>query len=86
MISQEIQHWSFTDGEKVILRNLPKEYKWIARDIYGGVYAFHTEKPIKKQSGLVCMVGFATRIDTFNDSFQIIQWSDEEPCEFRKYI
>ena len=64
-----------TEDEKVILRNLPKEYKWIARDENGCLYVY-TSKPEKvitmwKGSGLPMM--------PFSHLFQFIQWKDDEP-------
>ena len=38
--------WAFTDDEKVILRNLPDEFKWIARDS-DDYLAIFTTKPRK---------------------------------------
>ena len=66
---------TLTEDEKVILRNLPKEYKWIARD--------NSSKSI-----IVC-VNKPTKIDGFIDGFgkmynlpfyslfQFIKWEDE---------
>ena len=76
--------WTFTDDEKVILRNLEQKYNYIARDKDGEMYAY-TEKPIKVQTR------WANRCDLvslvcINHLFQSIKWEDEEPCEFRKYL
>ncbi len=71
-----VPQWKFTEDEKAILRNLPKEYKWIARDKDGDVLVYDNE-PTKRNT-------YWLRI--FNHLFQSIQWSDKEPCEFRKYI
>ena len=65
-----------TEDEKVILRNLPKQYKWIARDMGGCLYVY-ASKPKKgritweEDSGLPMI--------PFNHLFQFIQWEDEEP-------
>ena len=79
--------WTFTDDEKVILRNLPEEYKWIARDDGYGLYIYEL-KP-RKYDELwdgVSIRGRKARIDMFDRIFQSIKWTDEEPCEFRKYL
>lgn len=83
---KEKEKWNFTEDEKVILRNLPEGYKWIARDMNGGLYIF-TEKPRKNNVDWLCnyMNNFRG-IPMFQHIFQCIQWSDTEPCEFRKYI
>lgn len=77
--------WTFTEDEKVILRNLPEQYKWIARDEDGDVFVY-IEKPAKNSEGWVADMGDTKSITFFNHIFQSIQWSDEEPCEFRKYL
>ena len=64
-----------TEDEKVILRNLPKEYKWIARDSSGMVYIF-IEKPEKGQA---IWYGFGQPMIPFYHLFQFIKWEDEEP-------
>lgn len=80
--------WKFTEDEKVILRNLPEEYKWIAREETDELFAF-IDKPHKSKE-LMEWVGsspsYLGDLGIFNHIFQCIQWSDTEPCEFRKYI
>lgn len=77
--------WTFTEDEKVILRNLPEEYKWIARDRDGDLMVYEV-KPEKRS---ICWGGRMTDFEmfcVFNHLFRSIKWEDEEPCEFRKYI
>lgn len=79
--------WEFTEDEKVILRNLPDDFQWIARDEHtNGLFAY-TLKPTKHnlQWGY-WMVNMMRSLECFNHLFQCIQWSDSEPCEFRKYL
>ena len=64
-----------TEDEKVILRNLPKEYKWIARDLSGMVYIF-IERPEKGQA---IWYGCGQPMIPFYHLFQFIKWEDEEP-------
>ena len=64
-----------TEDEKVILRSLPKEYKWIARDLSGMVYMF-IERPEKGQA---IWYGCGQPMIPFYHLFQFIQWEDEEP-------
>ena len=69
-----------TEDAKVILRNLPEKYKWIARDKNGFIYVF-THKPIKIIKSTLSEwdgLGFTKLI--FPHLFQFIQWEDEEPC------
>ena len=77
------EKWKFTEDEKVILRNLPEEYKYIARDMNDELYVY-IEKPIKNNTNWFVFGSFWLPI--FEHIFQCIQWTDTEPCEFRKYI
>jgi len=82
------EKWKFTEDEKVILRNLPKHMKWIARDDDAGGLKVFCDKPIKKEKRWICekyIVG-TYGIYIFGHLFQCIQWEDDEPCEFRKFI
>ena len=63
------------EDEKVILRSLPKEYKWITRDLSGMVYIF-IERPEKGQA---IWYGCGQPMIPFYHLFQFIQWEDEEP-------
>ena len=76
--------WTFTEDEKVILRNLSEESNWVARDEHGNLLAFRL-KPHKGKS-LWIGRGFYYSLKTFEHIFKSIKWSDEEPCEFRKYL
>lgn len=76
----------FTDDEKVILRNLPDEFKWIARDS-DDYLAIFTTKPRKDCEYSVWLGGGDVLcLKGFNHIFQSIKWEDDEPCEFRKYL
>ena len=66
-----------TEDEKVILRNLPKYYKWIARDGDDMVYLY-TQEPVKEKSiGGWCGLGGSAI--QFGHLFQFIKWEDEKP-------
>lgn len=82
----------FTEDEKVILRMVRSEYKYLVRDLDGFVSVFDTkpqktdftwiEQPIeggKDPLGLSHL--FPTEL-----MFQNIKWRDDKPCEFRKYL
>ena len=64
-----------TEDEKAILRNIPKEYKWIARDLSGMVYIF-IERPEKGQA---IWYGCGQPMIPFYHLFQFIKWEDDEP-------
>ena len=71
-----------TEDEKAILRNLPKEYKYIARDLSGMVYRF-IEKPEKRQA---IWYDFGQPMIPFYHLFQFIQWEDKEPYSIEELL
>ena len=75
-----------TDDEKAILKNLPKMYKWIARDENGTLYLyFYFEKPLKKddfwKSG-----SLEFDFSLYNQLFQFIKWEDKEPYDIDELL
>ena len=64
-----------TEDEKVILRNVPKEYKWIARDRRGLIFLF-SKKPSKCDYS---WIGYNDIAFPYYHLFQFIKWEDEEP-------
>lgn len=85
IILELVPQWEFTEDEKVILRNLPNKFTWIARDRIGNELFVYTSKPTKSEQSWSCMDNFI-RLTGFRHLFEPIQWSDDEPCEFRKYL
>ena len=71
-----------TEDEKVFLRNVPKEYKWIARDLSGLVYIF-IERPEKGQA---IWYGCGQPMIPFYHLFQFIKWEDEEPYSIEELL
>ena len=84
IILPEEPKWQFTEDEKSILRTLPEEYEWIARDEDNNLFIY-IDKPIKKYDHWRNEDIFVNFI-VYNHLFQSIKWIDTEPCEFRKYI
>lgn len=64
-----------TEAERVILENLPKEYKWIARDKAGDLYVY-ADSPEKSDFIL----------SIFNHLFQFIKWEDEKPWNIEELL
>ena len=64
-----------TEDEKVILRNLPKEYKWVVRDHIGSLWIFEN-KPNNNIFGW-----FYSTASTlpFPNLFKFIKYEDKEP-------
>lgn len=64
-----------TEDEKAILRNVPKHYKWVARDKNGFICMY-----IKKPSKCECSWGGCKyMLLPFDHLFKFIKWEDEEP-------
>lgn len=76
----------FSQDELCILRNIDKEYKWVARDEGGNVCIF-IEKPLKKET-IWDFVRGADYIEfhCYNHLFQSIKWEDEEPVYIDDYV
>ena len=66
-----------TNDEKAILRNLPKEYLYIARDRNSELWIY-TGKPYRSSEHWGCEK-WAKELDLFKDLFQSINWENEEP-------
>ena len=76
----------FTDDELCILRNVDKEYKWVARDKCGNI-SLYEKKPYKS----ITMVwsiekGYNEWFFMFDHLFNSIQWEDEEPVFIDDYV
>ena len=72
----------FTEDEKAILRNVPKHYKWIARDLNGHLYIY-VSKPKK---GLTIWVNTGLLMLPFDHLFQFIKWEDKEPYSIEELL
>lgn len=69
------------DDEKKILRNLPKEYKYIARDKNDKLFIY-IEKPEKCSSmWFGCYTYFP-----YKHLFQFVKWEDEEPYSIEELL
>lgn len=74
-----------TEDEKVILRNIDKKYKYIARDESQKLYLYKT-KPIKSETiWRVCDEDYYD-FKLFEHLFQFINWEDEEPCLIKELL
>ena len=75
----------FTDDELCILRNIDKNYKWIARDEDGELYLFK-EEPCKKLGFWETKSVRTTEFLCYNYLFQSITSEDEEPVFIDDYV
>ena len=76
----------FSQDELCILRNIDKEYKWIARDKSGSLCIFD-EKPKKSEEmwdNVIC--SDFIELGCFNNLFNSINWEDEEPIYIDDYV
>ena len=75
----------FTDDELAIMRSLPKEFEWMARDNDNAIYIYG-RKPEKECGGIWENKGKHKTLAIFNHLFQSIQWEDEEPVFIDDYV
>lgn len=77
---------TLTDDEKVVLKNINKDYKWVARDNNENLYVY-VEKPIRVvyEGEWTDRHRFIT-IDAFKHLFKFIKWEDEEAWEIDKLL
>ena len=71
-----------TEDEKVILRNLPEKYKWIARDKNGLIFLY-AKKPSKCEYS---WGGCKYMLLPLEHLFQFIQWEDNEPYSIKELL
>ena len=75
----------FTDDELAIMRSLPKEFKWMARDNSGNELCIYRDNPKKHcecwNSTMACM-----RLHMFSHLFNSITWEDEEAVFIDDYV
>ena len=71
-----------TKDEKVILRNLPEKYKWIARDENGLIFLY-AKKPSKCEYS---WGGCKYMLLPLEHLFQFIQWEDNEPYSIKELL
>lgn len=72
----------FTEKEKFIAKNFDDNYKWIARDKNGDLYAFEYKPHRNSLHSAWTVLGFITRVP-FSKLFSAIKWTDSEPTLIR---
>lgn len=72
-----------SNDEYVILKNIDKDIKWIARDMSENLYV-HSHKP-RKFNSFWDNLGDSD-ITVFNHLFQFVKWEDEEPYSIQELI
>ena len=74
----------FKDDELAIMRSLPKEYEWMARDDDGELYIF--DKKPKNINGIWDNYDRIRDFDFFEHLFKSITSEDEEPVYIDDYV
>ena len=71
-----------TEDEKVILKNIPKKYKYVARDKSGCLYVYAS----KPEKIITIWEGSGLAMTPFYHLFQFIKWEDEEPYSIEELL
>lgn len=71
-----------SDVERAILKNIPEDCTYIARDMGGELYLYF----YKPERGNAVWRGGHRRMDVFNHLFQFIKWSDIEPYNIEELL
>lgn len=74
-----------SDDEYIILKNIDKKWKWIARDI-DLFLCLYESKPTKGTNSWIKENGAYKSINFFNHLFLFVKWENEEPYEISKLI
>ena len=75
-----------SEDEIVILKNLDKKWKWIARDCSETLFVYD-EKPERHIAREIWRNGFDSEdICVFNHLFQFIKWVDKEPYNIEELL
>lgn len=75
-----------SEAERVILENINKEYKWIARDKAENMLFIYQRKPYKNDYGNWLNGGTNHGLELFNHIFPFITWQDDEPYNIEELL
>ena len=75
-----------TEAERVILENLPKEFKWIVRTDSFNVLLIYTNKPERFTHYWFKSCGDISTLEPFKHLFQFIKWEDKEPYNIQELL
>lgn len=78
---------ALSEAERVILENIDKDYKWIARDKDKGLFVY-AKKPSKNNTWWVneSYSKGGVSVYLFNHLFQFITWQDNEPYNIEELL
>lgn len=77
---------TLSEVERVILENIDKDYKWIARDEAFNVLYVYEDKPIKNANNNWGNDKNNTSLEIYNHLFQFITWRDDEPYNIEELL
>ena len=75
----------FSQDELCILRNIDKEYKWIARDKRNTLYVYKEDEPFTTGTVWNNYSGNYVRFP-YDDIFKSISWEDKKPTYIDDYV
>ena len=75
---------TLSEAERIILENIPEDYKWIARNKSKRINVFCFEPT--KQHGSTWVGGYSKDFDVFAHLFQFITWNDSEPYNIAELL
>ena len=76
---------TLSEVERVILENVRKDYKWIARNENGNL-KISSEKLQKSVDFWYTEITYYTWFEAFNHLFQFITWEDNEPYNIEELL
>ena len=85
--SEHKEKITLSEVERIILENIDKEYKWIARDECGDL-VLHAVEPHKEYMCNTWINDEAEDdiLSPFNHLFQFITWNDEQPYNIEEIL
>jgi hypothetical protein len=75
-----------TEDEKAILRNMPKKYKYIARDYWGELYIYENKPKKGDNRWIIFGSDYFNNLNMFQHLFQFIKWEDKEPYNIQELL
>ncbi len=77
---------TISEAERIILENIDKQYKCIARDENNYLFVFENKPTKDKSSWQSNGLDLYEDIFVFNHLFQFITWNDEQPYNIEELL
>ena len=75
-----------TEDERVILRNVVDDYRWISRDKDGGLHIFESKPDKEHDHWSISYYYSFESLCLFRKLFQFIKWTDKEPYNIEELL